>query len=349
MNAISVVIPCREETQGLILDSISKLRRALRGFRLDILVVENGSSLLHKTPGFRYYRIKEGGLGLALKLGISKAKFENVFFLPADMSFDLSFVRAALRENSDMVLGSKLAEGSVVNRPLKRKIISRIYSWKTRFVDGVHAKDVTGPKLYKKSRVVPLLGACRSTGIHFEVELEQQAEMHNLRVKEIPVTVRDYRESKILHWGPLGILRDLYFRFRERGLGKLSEKEFQRYLMVGLVGIFLFEGAFFALNQFVPYWASYLISFEAVTLINFLMHDSITFRHKKHYSAGKRFIIFQSQSIIYRIIQYTVFFTLSLFINLYVALLIAIFIAFVYSYSVNKRITWKAAKSESQD
>lgn len=143
----------------------------------------------------------------------------------------------------------------------------------------------------------------------------------------------------------LNPLQRFYRKAKSKGLGKLSDKEFQRYLMVGLVGIALVEGMFFALNNFLPYWASYLISFEAVTFINFLMHDNITFRNKKHYSVGKRFVIFQSQAIVYRIIQYAMFFALSLFINLYLALLIAILIAFIYSYSVNKRITWKVAES----
>lgn len=200
MRQISIIIPCRDESQSLLRSSIGKLRKMLRGFKLDIMLVENGSSLLGKMPGTRYYSMKEAALGDALRLGIRNAKYEDVFFLPADMSFDLSFVRAALLQDSDMVIGSKSVKGSVVKRPLNRKIISRVYNWKTRIVDRVHVKDVTGVKLYRKSKIVPLLKACRSSGIAFEVELVRQAEMHGLRVSEIPVVVRDYRERGMLRW-----------------------------------------------------------------------------------------------------------------------------------------------------
>ncbi len=346
MVSVSIVMPCRNETQGLVASSVKKLRAELEGMKLDIMVVENGSHMLRRIPGTRYFNTSAGGLGIALKLGIRKAKHENVVFLPADMSYDLSFVGTALIEDADIVIGSKSVRGSVVERPIKRKIVSKVYGWKTRIGNGIHVKDITGVKLYKKSKVVPLLAFCKSEGIRFEVELQKEAEKHGLRVKEIPVIVHDYRETKILEWGSSATLIDGYKAAKGFGIRKLNEKEFQRYLAVGLVGIALFEGAFFVLNQFIPYWLSYLISFEVVTDINFLMHDTYTFKGQKHYSRGKRFIIFQSQAIVYRIVQYSLFFGLSLFINIYLALLIAILIAFIYSYTFNKKITWKERQEQ---
>lgn len=131
-----------------------------------------------------------------------------------------------------------------------------------------------------------------------------------------------------------------------RIIKKLHEREFQRYLAVGLFGIILFEGTFFALNHYLIYQVSYVISFESITVVNFLMHDTITFRNRKHYTMTKRFVIYESQAIVYRIIQYALFFVFSLYINLYIALLIAVFIAFFYSYGVNKSITWRSIEEK---
>ena len=110
---------------------------------------------------------------------------------------------------------------------------------------------------------------------------------------------------------------------------------------MGGVGTLLFESAFWVANFVLPYWVSYIICFELITDLNFIMHDSWTFQGEKQFSKWHRFTLFQSGAVGYRIVQYVAFFILGLLLNLYLALYLAILVAFGYSYFLNKRITWK--------
>lgn len=170
----------------------------------EFLILENGSRKLDGCFGWteaRYFQRDERGLGWALREGIRKSSYDSVFFLPADMSYDLDFVPRALRELSDgvdIVIGSKALKGSEVDRPLMRKVISEAYGWYTTLVHGLAILDVTGTKGYKRCKVEPLLDSCSKNGIGFEIQLFKAAKKKGLQVKEIPVKVRDFRPS---HFG----------------------------------------------------------------------------------------------------------------------------------------------------
>ncbi len=180
---------------------MKKLKRELRGLTLDVVVVENGSSLLRGLAGTRYFHIAKRGLGGALKLGIKNARSDKVFFLPADMSYGLAFVKKAMDEKADMVLGSKTARGAVVRRPLFRMLVSTIYGIKVKHIDGVAAGDVTGVKMYRRSAVMPLLEKCDADGIGFEVQLVKLAQKEGLKIAEIPVVVHDFRRRRTVSHG----------------------------------------------------------------------------------------------------------------------------------------------------
>jgi glycosyltransferase involved in cell wall biosynthesis len=198
---ISIVIPAHRETRKTLKRSLSALNLALsQDYDLDVVIVENGSDELEDIQGTRHYQIEESGLGIALKLGIQKARWQDTFFLPADMSYDLSFVDFALQEQADIVIGSKKVEGSVVHRPFTSKAVSWVYAEYLRRMKGIRLLDITGVKLYRRSRVLPLLTETTSPGIAFEVELMQLAQARGLTIKEIPVIVHDRDRGGVLRW-----------------------------------------------------------------------------------------------------------------------------------------------------
>jgi glycosyltransferase involved in cell wall biosynthesis len=198
---ISVIIPCRNEGRRKVKAAINKLTMFASQHPLDILVVENGSDYLEGIDDARYYPIEQGGLGLALKLGLMRAHEEKVFFLPADMSYDLSFIDMALYfDMADIVIASKFLKGSRVERPWQRQVASRIYGLKNRYWEGVKVHDVTGAKMFDRRKVLPLLGECHSIGIRFEIELIKAAIRHKLSIKEIPAIVHDYGKGGLFRW-----------------------------------------------------------------------------------------------------------------------------------------------------
>jgi glycosyltransferase involved in cell wall biosynthesis len=171
------------------------------GETTEFLIMENGSELLKdKFDGIRYFHRDERGLGWALREGIRNASCKQVFFLPADLSYDLTFVKQAqgyLDTGYDMVLGSKAHMSSVVDRPFKREMLSFFYNgyFRLRYGPG-WPHDITGVKAWKKWSVMPLLQRCKDDGIHFEVELMREALKEGLRSIEIAVIVQDFRPSR---------------------------------------------------------------------------------------------------------------------------------------------------------
>ena len=201
LRPISIIIPCRNETRGTLIRAMQKLRASLGDYLIDAIIVENGSDNLDGIPDTRYYFVEEGGLGLALKIGLMKAAEERVFFLPADMSYDLTFVELAeYLDGADIVIASKFMPGSRVERPFSRMVASRLYELKNRYLEGVKVSDVTGAKMFKRSTVLPLLSECPHLGIRFEIDLILAAQKKKLRIEEVPAIVHDYGKGGLFRW-----------------------------------------------------------------------------------------------------------------------------------------------------
>jgi glycosyltransferase involved in cell wall biosynthesis len=198
---ISIIIPCRNETRGTLIRALDKLQTTLHDYLLDVIIVENGSDNLENIPNTRWYLVEQGGLGLALKIGLMKAANERVFFLPADMSYDLTFVElASYLEGADIVIASKFLPGSRVERPFTRQLASRLYEMKNRYLEHLTVTDVTGAKMFRRSTVLPLLSECPHLGIRFEVELLKAAQRRKMVVEEIPAIVHDYGKRGLMRW-----------------------------------------------------------------------------------------------------------------------------------------------------
>ena len=197
---ITVLIPAHRESRSVMKHSIALVNSRLREYDSEILIVENGSDELEDLPNTRYYSIEQGGLGIALRYGLLKASNEHIFFLPADMSYDLSFVDFALQQDADLVIGSKAVDGSKVDRPMTSKAVSFAYGRYVKWRYGLKVHDATGAKLYRRSTVLPVAEKIADTGISFEVKLIQMLQKAGRRIIEIPVIVHDRDRRGTLRW-----------------------------------------------------------------------------------------------------------------------------------------------------
>ena len=198
----SIIVPCYNEPYKELMRNLA-IMDGYFDYQPEYLIMENGSSLIYKKmeyrSRFRYFWRYERGLGWALKEGLKRASSPMAFFLPADLSYDLSFVKLAkayLEVGYSLVIGSKALGDSEVHRPLKREIASSCYNLllKLRYGAGWPA-DITGTKGYARKDMLPLLDSCPSDGIRFEVELMKAIRQKGLRSKEIAVKVNDHRPS----------------------------------------------------------------------------------------------------------------------------------------------------------
>jgi hypothetical protein len=202
----SIVVPVHNEAallEGNTRALAEYLSGSLEGY--EILLVENGSR--DDTPakargledGSSIRVIEVGGpsLGGALKAGTGEARFDRVVYFPMDLSVGLGFIPESVRllDAYDVVVGSKRGAPHLDGRPLTRRLLSVGYHGLVRLLFGTRLTDTTCVKAVRRSRVLPLLAEVPPTSV-FETELLMVAERRGLRVRELPVAVKDDRPGR---------------------------------------------------------------------------------------------------------------------------------------------------------
>jgi dolichol-phosphate mannosyltransferase len=154
------------------------------------------------------HREAKAGLGAAYLAGFAWGMdrcYDVLVEMDADGSHrpeDLPALLAAVAD-ADLVLGSRwVAGGSVVNWPLRRKLISRAGTTYARLALGIDLRDVTGGfRAYRRRTLENLdLAEVHSQGYCFQIDLAWRAVSRGCRVVEVPIT----------------------FVERERGVSKMS-------------------------------------------------------------------------------------------------------------------------------
>ncbi|MGD8395273.1 MAG: polyprenol monophosphomannose synthase [Candidatus Eiseniibacteriota bacterium] len=178
---------------------------------LDVLVVDDNSpdgtgevaaSLAARIP--RVHLIERPGklgLGSAYIAGFRFAlerDYDLVFEMDADFSHDpqkLPDFVAAIAD-ADLILGSRYLHGvTVVNWPLQRLVLSFAANVYTRIITGLPLRDATGGfKCFRREVLEAIdLGAVRSDGYSFQIEMSFRAYKKGFRLREIPIVFTDRR------------------------------------------------------------------------------------------------------------------------------------------------------------
>jgi dolichol-phosphate mannosyltransferase len=178
--------------------------------RIDVLVVDDGSPdgtgaaadeiaaaearvhVLHR-PG-------KSGLGTAYLAGFKWAlerDYEYVFEMDADFSHDPKHIPQFLAAvvDADLVVGCRYLEGrvTVVNWPIGRLMLSYAANIYARVVTGIRLSDATGGFKCFRRRVLQAvdLGAVRSNGYAFQIEMNFRVARKGFRIAEIPIVFVD--------------------------------------------------------------------------------------------------------------------------------------------------------------
>ncbi len=154
-------------------------------------------------------RTRKSGLGTAYIAGFRYAidhGYDYVMEMDADLSHDPADIpkfQEALMNHADVVVGSRYAFGgaSVLNWPLKRLLLSYGGNIFARVVTGVPVHDMTaGFKAFKIGVLKAIdLGAIRSNGYAFQVEMNVRAYRSGYKIIEVPIVFAERRvgESKM--------------------------------------------------------------------------------------------------------------------------------------------------------
>jgi glycosyltransferase involved in cell wall biosynthesis len=208
--AVSVVIPIYNE-EPLLHAAAVELRDLLgkTGWRYEVILAENGSrdgtiavarALCAEYPEFRALSIGEPNYGKALRQGILEARGRFVVCEEIDLC-DVSFHKAAVAmleaDEAELVIGSKLLDGSSDERPWTRHAASQVYNAMLRALLGFRGTDTHGLKAFRRDALTPIVRECLVDKDVFASELVIRADRAGVRTREIPVRVMEKRPPSV--------------------------------------------------------------------------------------------------------------------------------------------------------
>jgi dolichol-phosphate mannosyltransferase len=208
-----VIVPTYNER-----DNIARLIDLVleQGPEFDVLVVDDGSPdgtgaivdrIAESNPRVHaLHRAKKLGLGTAYLAGfrwaLERPEYAFVFEMDADFSHDPGHLPKFLDaiESADVVLGSRYRFGkvTVVNWPISRLILSYAANIYARIVTGLQLYDSTGGfKCFRREVLAAIdLGAVRSNGYAFQIEMSFRAWKKGFTIAEIPIVFADRSEGE---------------------------------------------------------------------------------------------------------------------------------------------------------
>jgi glycosyltransferase involved in cell wall biosynthesis len=227
--AISIIIPAFEE-QSRLGDSIEKILSYVEKENLfaELIVVDDGSGDATAETGrkaaarfpdlqteiIRYETNR--GKGFAVKTGLLAAKADIAVFSDADLSTPISELPKLVRpiENGeyDLTFGSRALDRSLIGtrQPWRREQGGKVFNLIVRTLTRLPFWDTQcGFKAFNMKKFRPLLDVMQIERFGFDVEFLYVANLHGLRLQEIPIRWNHDERTKV------SVFRDSYRMFNE--------------------------------------------------------------------------------------------------------------------------------------
>jgi glycosyltransferase involved in cell wall biosynthesis len=211
---LSIVIPCLNEAETLA-RCIESARLGLQraGVRGEIIVADNGSTdgsqAIAEKSGVRIVPVMEKGYGSALRGGIQAASGKWILMGDADDSYDFSeadrFVKR-FQEGFELVMGCRLPVGGGTILPgampwKNRRLGNPVLSFIGRLFFKCPAHDFhCGLRGFTKAAFEKM--DLQTTGMEFASEMVIKSTFKQLKIAEVPVTLRPDGRSRPPHLKP---------------------------------------------------------------------------------------------------------------------------------------------------
>jgi glycosyltransferase involved in cell wall biosynthesis len=210
---VSVVFPAYNEADALEI-AVEKVTKALNEFArsYEIIIAEDGSTdgtdklaaaLAEKHPFVKHiHGEKRLGRGTALKNAFKQSSGEVLVYMDLDLATDLkhlkSLVGAVEFEGYDFATGSRMLPQSNVERSGTRHIASKTYNFMVGALLGSKVKDhQCGFKSFRREPLMKLLDEVGAGHWFWDTEILVRAHLRGYKIKEIPVSWRGGRETKV--------------------------------------------------------------------------------------------------------------------------------------------------------
>ena len=211
--SLDIVIPVLNEAHVLEA-SVNKVRAYLArhiACRWRIIIANNGSTdgtlaraeaLAREHAAVSVLHIERKGRGLALRRAWMQSTADIVGYMDVDLSTELEALPAALsaiqHDGFDAAIGSRRLPESRIKRCARREILSRVYNGLVKCALRAKFSDAQcGFKFFSRAACDELLPLVRNESWFFDTELLVLAEQHGYRVKDVPVTWDEDRDSRV--------------------------------------------------------------------------------------------------------------------------------------------------------
>jgi glycosyltransferase involved in cell wall biosynthesis len=208
----SIVIPVHNESESLeelfvqFWTNLGNLQRNI----VEINLMENGSNddtfIVCKKLETRFsgvvfaHEIPVPSYGEAIKQGIMSSSGNVICILECD-AMDISFVSSSLKiieENrADFVVASKQHPESCDMRPLKRRMLTYLFNQYLKIFFKFPGSDTHGLKAIRADAAKKLCNATITSGEVLQTELVLLAHRLGFKVKEVPITLKEVRNTKV--------------------------------------------------------------------------------------------------------------------------------------------------------
>lgn len=205
---LSIVLPCLNEAEtieSVVRKSFYSLQHL--GLSGEVIVADNGSTdgsqNLASSLGAKIVRVQEKGYGAALKSGISSACGDYVIMGDSDDSYaldDLADFVTQLDAGYDLVIGNRFMGGIEQGAMpwLHRYLGNPVLSWLGRKFYKIPIKDFhCGLRGFRREAINKL--KLTTSGMEFASEMIVKAGLNNLRICEVPTTLRKDGRSRPPH------------------------------------------------------------------------------------------------------------------------------------------------------
>ncbi len=245
---LSIIIPAYEE-QDRLGGSVQQILAYIESEKLDaeLIIIDDGSKdqtaeIAEKacaefpeiaTQVIRYE--KNRGKGYAVKTGLEAAKGDIALFSDADLSTPITelpkLISPIQNGEFDVTFGSRALDRTLigVHQPWRREQGGKVFNFIVRLLTGLPFWDTQcGFKAFNMRAFRPLLGVMQIERFGFDVEFLFVANLHGLKLNEIPVRWDHDERTKV------NVFRDSQRMFNEvrlirknakKGVYDLSEKQ----------------------------------------------------------------------------------------------------------------------------
>ena len=220
---ISLVIPAYNES-GIIMDTIQTVSARLAELtaEYEVLIVDDGSTdgMAELVRGCGDPRVRlEGyasnrGKGCAVRTGMLAAQGDLILCTDADLAYGVDVFAGLLERlrtgEADLVIGSRRIGGEgYKNYPPLRILMSKCFGLLSHMISGLPYDTQCGIKAYRRQAARDIFSRCTTDGFSFDFEVLMWADKLGLKVEQFPVSVINFRESKV------NVIRDSARMFRD--------------------------------------------------------------------------------------------------------------------------------------